>query len=176
MIPYHTFLMTLCEVSLLHITFLHWTASSNLIIFLRLVKEIIYANAGSWSVTNKEVFNVNVVALQWPSDLPSDVKCVPVIELFSLHSYDDGLLTPFLLDNLFLSTHSPCPYMWNANSADCSISDLSSHWCETSAVAGITQLPQLIHSGSTAIKYSVVSRVISVTHVINQSAESKRGK
>lgn len=170
MIPYHTFLMTLCEVSLLHIKFLHWTASSNLIIFLRLVKEIIYANAGSWSVTNKEVFNVNVVALQ-------SSNWIVFSSLLWRWSFDEeDAIPPFLLDNLFLSTHSPCPYMWNANPADYSISGLSSHWCETSAGAGITQLPQLIHSGSTAIKYSVVSRVISVTHVINQSAESKRGK
>ena len=172
--------MTLCEVSLLHIKFLHWTASSNLTIFLRLVKEIIYANAGSWSVTNKEVFNVNVVALQWHSTLRCKMRSSNWIVFSSLSwrwSFDEeDAIPPFLLDNLFLSTHSPCPYMWNANPADYSISGLSSHWWETSAVAGITQLPQLIHSGSTAIKYSVVSRVISVTHVINQSAESKRGK
>lgn len=52
-----------------------------------------------------------------------------------------------------------------------------------------TQLPQLTHSGCTfddlirvswlfhsAIKYSVVSRVISVTHLINQSAEAGKIK
>ena len=109
--------MTLCEVSLLHIKFLHWTASSNLIIFLRLVKEIIYANAGSWSVTNKEVFNVNVVALQWPSTLRCKMRSSNWIVFSSLlwrWSFDEeDAIPPFLLDNLLLSTHSPCPYIWN---------------------------------------------------------------
>ena len=113
MIPYHTFLMILCEVSLLHIKFLHWTASSNLIIFLRLVKEIICANAGSWSVTNKEVFNVNVVAFQWPSTLRCKMRSSNWIVFSSLlwrWSFDEeDVIPPFLLDNLFLSTHSPCP-------------------------------------------------------------------
>ena len=105
MIPYHTFLMTLCEVSLLHIKFLHWTASSNLIIFLRLVKEIIYANAGSWSVTNKEVFNVNVVALQWPSTLRCKMRSSNWIVFSSLlwrWSFDEeDAIPPFWLTICF---------------------------------------------------------------------------
>lgn len=133
------------------------------------------------------------MALKWPSTLRSKMRSSNWI--FSLHSYDDGLLmrrTQFrhfcLTICFYQHIHHVLKYQMLTRPIIACQAFLPINAKQVPSRVS-TRLPQLIHSGSTcddlirvswlfysAIKYSVVSRVISVTHVINQSAESKRGK